>query len=309
MSLHSRIWNLRGIQVCNDDPKDSSLENLADLRLPSKNAPPENDQVASPQTTAAPVSSPVRANNDDSLTTATEPPSTSLNAKNCETLDVDSDKDSEKHNVAEQNGVTITDVLSSDRDGEMAKTCESPLPTDNGINEVHVMNIEIDACDEQSKLNGDVEADVSNSGPLLGASGPETSDKNDDEEKNAHPVELNSAKIDAEDKLATEDELISRDGEVYSGFETESLVRDDDVLFEVAQETATVEKLSNSKQEELEIDKQNEMHSALFGEKVEYSSYAAAQDYGRSPEHPEAHHHNAMGADNSVYDTHDQEVS
>lgn len=306
MSLHTRIWNLSSIQVCNNEPKDSSLENVADLWLPSENAPPENDKDASPETTAAPISFPVNANNDNSLTTAAEPPSKSLNAENCEILYIDGDKGSEKHNVAGQNGVSITDELSSYIDGEMAKTGESHLPTDNGMNEVHEMNVEINTCDEQSKLNGDMEADVSNCEPLLGVSRLETSDKNDDEEKNAPCADL-----DAETRQAIVGELIARDGDVNSGFETEPLVRDD-VSLEVAQESATVEKLSNSKQGQLEFDKQNEIHSGLFGENVEYSSYAAEQDTGflengRSPEQPEAHHHYSMDVDN--FHMHDQEVS
>ncbi|XP_057784471.1 sister chromatid cohesion 1 protein 4-like [Salvia miltiorrhiza] len=303
VSLHSRIWNLSGIQVSNNDPNDSSLENVADVRLTFENVPPEDGKNASPEAMAAPLLSPVSANNDYSLATADEPHSTSQDAENHEGLDIESDKGSGMHNVAEPNGVWITDELSSHRDNEMAKSSETPLLTDNGINEVHKMNVEINNCYEQSKPSGDVEVDVSKQELLLDVSGLETSDKNDDE--------VHSAMMDANDRQAIEDVLVARDGDVNSGFETEPVMRDD-ILLEVAQESATVEPQSNSEQGKLKFDEHNEMNSAVLEGNVEYSSYTAQQDYdfmenGRSPEQPEAYPHNMMGAESSGFDMHDQE--
>lgn len=333
VSLHSRIWNLSGIEVCNKDPNDLSLENGSDPRLPSENLPPEASKDASLETIAAPISYPVNVDNDY-YPTASEPQPTPQNAENCEGLDIEGDKGAGKQNVADENELRITNELSSYRDSG------TPLLTDNGINEVHEMNVEIDTCHEQSKPAGDVEADVSKHEPLLDVSGLETSDKNDDassasvvqmnpttetykealafvdvdasaglpdQERDAPSVELHSTMMDAGDRQAIEV------GDVNSGFETESLVRDD-VLLEAAQENSNIELQLNSEQGKLDFDEHNEMHSAMLGEDIGYSSYAAQQDYsfmenGRSPEQAEAYYHHMMGVESSGFDMHDQEVS
>ncbi|KAH6821698.1 sister chromatid cohesion 1 protein 4 [Perilla frutescens var. hirtella] len=331
VSLHCQIWDLSGIQVCNSNPNDSSLENVADMRLSSENVPSENNQYAYPETTAAPILCPDDAKKDDSLTTAAEPHSASQNAENCESLDLISDKDSGRHNVAEQSGVRITNELSSDRDSEMAKFSESPLLTNNGINEVHEINVEINTCDEQIKTSNDVEADASQQEPFLDVNGhafgpsatidqmnpttetcetftnADTSAGLPEQEKNAPSVELHSAKRDADNGQAiSEDVLIARDGDVNSVFETDPMMRDD-VLLEAAQESATLELLSDSKQGQLEFDEHNEMHSAALGGNFEYSSYTAHQEdvfmeNGRSLDH-----HFMMGAESSGFHLHDQE--
>ncbi|KAL1542569.1 sister chromatid cohesion 1 protein 4-like isoform X1 [Salvia divinorum] len=314
VSLHSRAWNLSGIRVCNNELTDSSLENVADAGLPSEEVPPESS----------------KENNEYSLATAAEPHSTSQDAENHEAMDIG------MHNAAEQNRVTIASVLSSHRDSE------TPLLTDNGVNEVHEMNVEIDTCDKQSKPNGDMEADVSKHEPLVDVSGLETREKSEhasdfsasvdpstetceeltfvnanlstglpDQERDAPSVELHYAMMDADNRQAIEDALIARDGDVNAGLETEPLEKDD-VFLEVAQENATVEAQSNSKQEELEFDEYNQTRNAIFGENIEFSSFTADQDYAfmeniRSPEQPEAHYHHMMGAESSGFNMHDQE--
>lgn len=341
VSLHSQMWDLSGIQICNNDLNDSSLENVADLRLPS-----ENDKDACPETMAAPIFCPGDAKNDDSLRTAAEPHSTS-NAKNCESLDIKSDKGSEWQNIAEQSGAKITNELFSDIGSEIAKPSETPLLTINGINEVHKMNVESNTCNEQSQPNDDVDADVSRQEPLLDVSGVETSDKNEyasgpsakmnattetcetptftnsdtlaglsDQEKNALSAELLSATVDADNEQTIGGDLLTArdgdgDGDFNAVFGTEPLVRDD-IFMEVARESATVELLSTSKQGQLEFDEHNEMHSAIFAKNIEYSSYTEQEDgfleNGRSPEKPEAHHDYMMGPESSGFNLHDQEV-
>ncbi|XP_047938140.1 sister chromatid cohesion 1 protein 4-like isoform X1 [Salvia hispanica] len=312
-SLHSRTWNLSGIRVCNDEPSDSSLGNVADARVPSKEVPPEDS----------------KENDDYSLATVAEPHSMSQDAENCEAVDIG------MHNAAEQNRVTIANEHSSHRDSE------TPLLTDNGVNKVHEMNVEIDTCD---KPNSDMEADVSKHEPLVDVSGREMSEKSErasdfpasviqlnpatetceeltfvnadlstgllDQERDAPSVELHYAMMDADNRQAIEDVLLARDGDVNAGLETEPLERDD-VFLEVAQENATVEAQSNSKQE-LEFDEYNQTRNAIFGENIEFSSFTADQDFAfmeniRSPEQPEAHYHDMMGAESSGFNMHNQE--
>lgn len=301
--------------MCNDEPSDSSLGNVADARVPSKEVPPEDS----------------KENDDYSLATVAEPHSMSQDAENCEAVDIG------MHNAAEQNRVTIANEHSSHRDSE------TPLLTDNGVNKVHEMNVEIDTCD---KPNSDMEADVSKHEPLVDVSGREMSEKSErasdfpasviqlnpatetceeltfvnadlstgllDQERDAPSVELHYAMMDADNRQAIEDVLLARDGDVNAGLETEPLERDD-VFLEVAQENATVEAQSNSKQE-LEFDEYNQTRNAIFGENIEFSSFTADQDFAfmeniRSPEQPEAHYHDMMGAESSGFNMHNQEVS
>lgn len=302
VSLHSRMWDVSGIQICNNDLNDSSLENVADLRLSS-----ENDKDACPETMAAPIFCPDDAKDDNSPSTAAAAPHSTSHAENRESLDIESD--------------------------EMAKPSDSQL-NNNGINEVHEMNVESNTCNEQSEPNGDVDADVSRQEPLLDVSGVETSDKNDDasgpsakmntttetcetptfansdtlaglfdQEKNAPPSELLSATMDADNEQAISgDPLTARDGDgdFNAVFGTEPLVRDD-IFMEVAQES------------QLEFDEHNEMHSAILAENIDYSSYTEQQEIGfmengRSLEKPEAHHDYMMGPESSGFNLHDQEV-
>lgn len=151
-SLHSQMHDLSGITVCKNDLNRASLETVADLR-PPENVPSENDKDVSLETMAEPILSSNDVKIDDSLTTAVEPHLTPQNVENGERLDTRS---------------------------EVAKSSESPLLSNNRMNEIDEMNVEINTCKEETRPNSDVEADLPQQENLLDVTGVETSDKNDD---------------------------------------------------------------------------------------------------------------------------------
>ncbi|KAI3470379.1 hypothetical protein Pfo_027042 [Paulownia fortunei] len=326
VSLHSQMCDLSGITVCKNELNGASLEIASELRPPSEN----DENVVSLETMAEPMLTPHDVKNDDSLATATEPHLTSQNAENGESVDIENDKGSRRPNVTAQDGVRITSELLLDRDSEAAMPGENPLVSNNRMEEVDEMNVEINISEEQTKPTSDVEADLSQRELLLDVTEVETSQKNDDantsvnadasavlpdQKMDAPSIHLDSAVMDVENGQAiSRIELTEKDGDIDAAVETEPVVRDD-VLSVVARDGSIVEQLSNDKHGELEYNEHSEIHSVVSGEHVVASLYPAQvglqedglMNNGENPEQPEAYQCHIMDAESSGFDLHDRE--
>ncbi|KAK6144951.1 hypothetical protein DH2020_021771 [Rehmannia glutinosa] len=318
--LHSQMCDLSGITVCKNDLNGASLEIMTELRLPSEN----DENVVPLETMAEPMLASHEVKNDQSLPTEAEPQITSQNAENGESLDLENDKGSERFNVTEQSGERITSELLLDRDGEVAKSSESPL-NNNMTKEVDELNEEINISIEQTKPTGDVEGDLSQQELSLDVTGvqAETIDTNTsvnadtsavlpDEKMNAPLVELDSAVMNVDNEQAIiRDEHTVKDSDINAEVEPES--RDDD-LSQVAGDGATVELLLNDKHGEMEHTGHSEIHSVISGEHIVATPYPAEvclQEDGfmnnGEPEQPEDYEHYMRNAEISGFDLHDRE--
>lgn len=339
ISLHNQKCDLRGITVYKNELTGTSPEIDADLRQPSENLPSTNENDVSFETMAGPILSYNDVQDGGSLRSSNEAHLTSQTFENIENLDAGGDKNSEIPNVVEQSELTISNPLLLDRESEMAKFRESPLLSNNRMNEVDEINVEIDIHEENMKHNSDLEGDRSEQEHLPDVTRAETGDNNNDasgpsttvvqitetsetntslypdalsclpdQEKNAPSVELDYAVMDF-----GRNEQMAKDGDINDVFETEPLVRDD-VLSDRAQESGGFDLLSNSKPAELGYDEhiRNVLRENLFGS--EYPVQEGLQGDGfmgnvGSPIQGEAYQRYMMGADGSYFDLHGEEVS
>ncbi|KAL8532996.1 hypothetical protein ACS0TY_009306 [Phlomoides rotata] len=341
ISLHNQKCDLRGITVCKNDLTGTSPEIDDDLRQPSENLPSRNGNDVSFETMAEPILNSNDVQDGGTLRSSNETHLTSQTFEYVENLDTGSDKNFENPNVVEQSEMRITSPPLLDRDGDMAKSSESLLLSNNR------MNVEIDTCEEHTTRNSDAEGDRSEQELLLDVTGVETCDKNNDasspsttvvqlnhitetsetntsvfsdtlsclpdQGKNAPSVELDYAVIDGDDGQAiSRDELMANNGDINALFETEPLVRDD-VLSERAQDNDSFDLPSNSKPAELGYDEH--IHSDMLGENLLGSAYPVQvglqgdgfMDNGGSPGQGEAYQRYMMEADGSYFDLHGQE--
>ncbi|KAK6144932.1 hypothetical protein DH2020_021752 [Rehmannia glutinosa] len=291
--LHSQMCDLSGITVCKNDLNGASLEIMTELRLPSEN----DENVVPLETMAEPMLASHEVKNDQSLPTEAEPQITSQNAENGESLDLENDKGSERFNVTEQSGERITSELLLDRDGEVAKSSESPL-NNNMTKEVDealdVTGVQAETIDTNTSVNADTSAVLP------------------DEKTNAPLVELDSAVMNVDNEQAIiRDEHTVKDSDINAEVEPES--RDDD-LSQVAGDGATVELLLNDKHGEMEHTGHSEIHSVISGEHIVATPYPAEvclQEDGfmnnGEPEQPEDYEHYMRNAEISGFDLHDRE--
>lgn len=338
-SLHSQICDLSRIIVCKSDPVDTSLDTVAELKLPSETVPPENDEnVVSLETMDEKVLASHDVKDEDSLAVADEPHLTSQNAENDESLDIENLNASGRPNATEQSGVQITSEPLLDGDIEVAEPRENP----NWMEEADVMNAEINATKETDLSQEDLLLDVTGVGtssknedavnsPLtaeveslysikevLGdasadiaqkVSITETSETNPfvnadvsyDQKTDAPYVEFDSTMMYS-DNVQGEYEHTDKDGDITAEAETEPVVRDG-VVSGVMGDGANVELLSNSKDRELEYNENTELESAM------YEDSFLNNDHDQNPQQPEAYERYVLDGENSGFDLHNQEVS
>lgn len=149
-SLHGQVYDLSRIRVCQNEVNDASLEIVSEPRLPSQN----NENGVSLETMVEPN---LDSQNEKSETVA----ELHLTSPNNGNRDMEDDEGPGKTNVIEVSGHGLNDEFLTVRGNETAEPSESPLLSENKLEEVDYVSMADNVSQERTKPTNDMGANDS----------------------------------------------------------------------------------------------------------------------------------------------------